>query len=106
MSIEKKGTDFDLGDLARAIYDRYGYDEAVVRMHVQLIAEILPEILAEHRRIELPFGVIRLKSRKARVGKNFGTDEPVVIPPCLKVTLRASDAMTRELEKLTEMPVR
>jgi Bacterial nucleoid DNA-binding protein len=106
MSIEKKGTDFDLGDLARAIYDRYGYDEAVVRMHVQLIAEILPEILAEHRRIELPFGVIRLKSRKARVGRNFATRESIVIPPSLKVSLKASDELIDQIESLTEMPVR
>ena len=42
------GTEFDLGDLARAIAERTGFPAATLRSAVDKIAEILPEALAEH----------------------------------------------------------
>lgn len=106
MSTEKRGAEFDTGDYARANAERGGLPAATMYLALDQFAAILPEILAEHKRVELPFGVIRLKARKSRAGKNFGTGEPVVIPPYLEVKLRAADAVTRAIEELTEMPVR
>lgn len=64
MSIEKRGTEFDLGDLARAIEERKGYAYAAVRLYLEEFAEILPEILAEHGRVEIPgLGVFTLGHR-------------------------------------------
>lgn len=71
MSIEKKGQEFDRGDLARAINEKHGTPEATVHYILEQFAGILPDVLREHGRVELPgLGVFTLgpKYRKTESG--------------------------------------
>lgn len=101
MSIEKKGTEFDTGDLARAIAERHGYNEAVTRLHIDLFAEILPEILAEHGRIELPFGTFFVEDRAQRRGYNFATDEEIAIPARQKICFNPATKIRKAVTEIS-----
>ena len=62
--IEKRGPEFDLGDLARANAERGGLPAATLRLAVEQIAELLPDVLAQHGRVEIPgLGVFTLGHR-------------------------------------------
>ena len=103
--IQKRGTEFDLGDMARAIAERTGFPAATLRSAVEKIAEILPGALAEHGRVELPFGTFFLEDRAQRRGYNFETDEEMTIPPrqqiCFNPATKVRKAVTEISGKQT-----
>lgn len=99
--IEKKGTEFDLGDLARAIAERKGYAYAAVRLYIDELAEILPEALAEHGRVELPFGTLFLEDRAQRRGYNFETDEEMTIPPRQKICFNPATKVRKAVTEIS-----
>ncbi len=101
MSIEKKGTEFDLGDLARAIAERTGFPAATLRSAVDKIAEILPEVLAEHGRVELPFGTLFVDDRAARRGYNFETDEEITIPARQKICFNPATKVRKAVTEIS-----
>lgn len=51
MSIEKKGTEFDRGDFARAIEEADGLPKATTLNLLGHMARMFPKIIAEHERI-------------------------------------------------------
>ena len=101
MSIEKKGTEFDLGDLARAIAERTGFPAATLRSAVDKIAEIMPEVLAEHGRVEFPFGTFFLEDRAQRRGYNFETDEEMTIPPRQKICFNPATKVRKAVTEIS-----
>ncbi len=99
--IEKRGTEFDLGDYARAIESRHGLAHAAVRHHLQCVAELLPEALAEHGRVELPFGTFFLEDRAQRRGYNFETDEEMTIPPRQKICFNPATKVRKAVTEIS-----
>jgi len=98
---EKKGTEYDSGDLARLIEEKAGFPQAITLSILKHIGEELPGILAQERRVELhEIGVIRIKPMAAKVGRNFKTDESIEIPAYQKVQLKASLAIREKLQEL------
>jgi DNA-binding protein HU-beta len=105
MSIAKTGTEFDLGDICRAINAEYGLPYATVRSCIEKFAAILPVAIAEHGRVEIPgLGVFRLKRKAAIKGRNFDTGEAVEIPEGLKVAFKASDDAREAITGMTGKP--
>jgi len=72
--IPKQGSEFDRGDLARAIEERDGLPHAAVHLYLEKVAAILPEILGEHGRIEIAgLGVFTL-------GQKYRKEEGQFVP--------------------------
>ena len=99
--IQKRGTEFDLGDLARAIAERTGFPAATLRSAVEKIAEILPEVLAEHGRVELPFGTLFVEDRAQRRGYNFETDEEITIPARQKICFNPATKVRKAVTEIS-----
>lgn len=101
-TIEKRGAEFDLGDLARAVEADSGLPHATVYNVLRAVANVLPAALAQHERIEMPgIGVLFLEERAPRVGHNFQNDEEVQIPARTKVVFNASVPLVKEVGRLT-----
>lgn len=99
--IQKRGPEFDLGDLSRAIAERTGFPAATLRSAVEKIAEVLPDVLAEHGSVELPgIGVVSLSHRYEKVGGEF-----VAVEGSMKVRFRPAKDLRREIERLTGFDV-
>jgi len=99
--IQKRGTEFDLGDMARAIAERTGFPAATLRSAVEKIAEILPEVLAEHGRVELPFGTLFVEDRAQRRGYNFETDEEITIPARQKICFNPATKVRKAVTEIS-----
>lgn len=96
-TIEKRGNEFDLGDLARAINERDGLAAAAVRLYLGKVAEILPEILAQYGRIEVPgIGVISVENRYRKTPDGFA-----VVENARKIDFRPADDLREKVEELT-----
>ena len=88
-TIEKRGAEFDLGDLARAIEARYGLSYAATRNLFGRFAEILPDILTQHGRLEVPeVGVFTLGPRYEKKDDGFH-----VVDGSKKIRFEASKAL-------------
>ncbi len=95
--IQKRGPEFDLGDLARAIAERTGFPAATMRSALDKVAEILPDVLAEHGSVELPgIGVFSLSHRYEKAGDKF-----TEVTGSMKVRFRPAGDLRREIERLT-----
>lgn len=101
-TIEKRGAEFDLGDLGRAVEAETGMPRATVITVLNQVAGVLPAILAQHDRIEIPgIGVLFLEERSPRVGYNFQDGEAVEIPARTKVVFNAATPLVKEVGRLT-----
>ena len=101
MSIEKKGEEFDRGDFARAIEKADGLPKATTLNLLDHLGRMLPQILAEHGRIELPgIGTFSLLHRYEKVGGKF-----VEVSGSMKVRFRPADDLRREIAALTGLDV-
>jgi len=99
--IAKRGPEFDLGDLARAIAERTGFRAATLRLAVDKIAAIVPDVLSEHGSVELPgIGVISLSHRYEKAGDKF-----TEVTGSMKVRFRPAGDLRREIERLTGFDV-
>lgn len=102
MSIEKRGAEFDLGDICRAVEAEYGLPHATVRICIERFTEILPLAIAEHGRVEVQkLGVLFLEDRAPRTGHNFQTDEEVAIPARQKIIFNPAIGLTKSIENQT-----
>lgn len=102
MLYEKKGTEYDSGDFARMVEEKYGFPQTITLSILGHLGEHLPSILAQERRVELHgIGVIRTKPMAAKVGRNFKADESIEIPAYQKIQLKAAGAVAEKLTELT-----
>lgn len=68
-------------DMVRKIAQRTGLEQATVGRVVQMTLDSITEILAAEGRIELRnFGVLEVRVRKGRKGRNPKTGEEVMVP--------------------------
>ncbi len=105
MSIEKRGAEFDLGDICRAVEAEHGLPHATVRLCIERFAAILPAAIAEHGRVEIQkLGVFFLEDRAPRTGYNFQTGEEVDIPARQKVIFNPATGLTKSIEQQTGKP--
>ena len=102
MSIEKRGPEFDLGDICRAIEAEHGLPHAAARLYIETFCGILAHAIAEHGRVEIPkLGVFFLEDRAPRTGHNFQTDEEVAIPARQKIIFNPAIGLTKSIENQT-----
>lgn len=113
-----KGTEFDLGDLSRAIVQRAGPEilatinekkklEDVVKFILDLVPGSVSTALVEHTRVEWSgLGVFELTPTAAGVGKNFSTGEPVPFPAGNKVKFRTAKRMKASITERTGKPTK
>lgn len=113
--MEKKGTEFDLGDIARGIVAKSGPEilyaisneedlADAIRMILDCVPGVVAEALAEfdEHRVEWPgFGVLQIEARGPRKGRDFHTGKPVDIPQRDKVVFSASPLLAERIEKIT-----
>jgi len=96
MLTEKKGADFDRGDLIREINARVGALLAdmtaaeIIETVIHCSNTVVADALTKHGRVEIiDLGTFRLKLRKAKSGTGFdGADFQV--PSHMKVSFKAS----------------
>ncbi len=95
--IAKRGPEFDRGDFARAIEKVDGLPKAETLNLLDHLGRMLPQILAEHGRIELPgIGTFSLAHRYEKVCGKF-----VEVLGSMKVRFRPANDLRREIERLT-----
>lgn len=86
----------------KELVDRIADETGVRRVHAQLVIErflqeILDELVNGHR-IELrDFGVFSTRLRKACVGQNFHTGEPIIRPPKRYAKFKAGTLIQKRL---------
>lgn len=96
-TIAKKGPEFNLSDLARAVEVRYGLPRAATINLFLHVAEILPEVIAQHERVELPgIGVISMENRYRKTPEGF-----MVVENVRKIDFRPADDLRENVEELT-----
>ena len=86
-------------DIAIQIADETGIKQVVVKKVVQMYLDKIIDILAKGETIELRnFGVFKVKSRKARTGRNPRTGESVPVPPKKVVTFKPGLIMKQKVK--------
>jgi len=85
-------------DIAIKIADETGIKQIVVKEVIQKYLDRVIEILATGETIELRnFGVFKVKSRKARTGRNPRTGETIPVPPKKTVTFKPGLVMKQKI---------
>ncbi len=108
--MNKIGTEFDRGDLAREIAGRYadqmaGSPEDIATIVLKGLGNVLPDALSQFGRIELHgIGTFHLERRAPRKGRDFKTGEQVEIPERQKVIFDASLFVSEVIEQRTGVP--
>lgn len=81
-------------DIVLRISDRLDEKQVLVSKIVQLVLDTIIESLSKGEEVELRnFGIFRIKSRKAKIGRNPKTGEEVQIPAKKVVVFRPGLAM-------------
>ena len=76
-------------DIVRTIAEESGLTQQTAKELVQNTLDAIVQILADNGRIELRnFGVFECKERKARIGRNPKTGDPVDVPAKFVVTFK------------------
>ena len=97
--------ELDRGDLAAIIEEQRGIPAQTVIDVLEALSTVLPAQLAEYGRVEIyHLGVFKLSERKARTGRNFETNEPVMIPYRMKVGFTASNKFASAIEDVIDIP--
>lgn len=85
-------------DIVLKVADHFDIKQIKVRKIVQMVLGVIVESLAEGRTVELRnFGIFKVKSRKARVGRNPKTGDNVDIPAKKVVAFKAGLEMKKKV---------
>ena len=85
-------------DIAKTIAEETGITQQSAKQLVQRTLDSIVQMLADHGRIELRnFGVFECKERKARIGRNPKTGDPVDIPARFVVTFKPGKEMEERI---------
>jgi len=85
-------------EIAIKIADETGIKQIVVKEVMQKALDKIIDILAEGETIELRnFGVFKVKSRRARTGRNPRTGEAVPVPPKKVVVFKPGLVMKQKV---------
>ena len=85
-------------DIAKTIAEETGITQQSAKELVQRALDSIVQMLADHGRIELRnFGVFECKERKARIGRNPKTGDPVDIPARFVVTFKPGKEMEERI---------
>ena len=86
-------------EIVTGIADRTDIKQVDVKKVVQLILDIIVDSLSKGETVELRnFGIFKVKSRKARLGRNPKTGESVQIPEKKAVTFKAGLVMREKVK--------
>lgn len=89
--IKLKETKMTKADLVKKVAEETGYIRKDVALMVDAFLQAVKDTLAEGHHIEIRgFGTFKLKTRKARMGRNPKTDEKVPVPPRTVPTFKFS----------------
>ena len=87
-------------DIVRTIAEESGLTQQTAKELVQNTLDAIVQILADNGRIELRnFGVFECKERKARIGRNPKTGDPVDVPAKFVVTFKPGKAMENRIRE-------
>lgn len=87
-------------DLVVQIARQTGVTQSKVKLVVEGVLEKITEALASGEKIELRnFGILKVKTKKARVGRNPKTGEIVSIAPKKGVSFRPGKILKKKVEK-------
>lgn len=87
-------------DIVKTIAEETGLTQQSAKELVQRTLDSIVQMLADHGRIELRnFGVFECKERKARVGRNPKTGEPVEVPAKFVVTFKPGKEMEKRIRE-------
>ena len=85
-------------DIVLKVADHFDIKQIKVRKIVQMVLGVIVESLAEGRTVELRnFGIFKVKSRKARIGRNPKTGDNVDIPAKKVVAFKAGLEMKKKV---------
>jgi len=86
-------------EIAIKIADETGIKQIIVKEVMQKALDRIIDILAEGETIELRnFGVFKVKSRRARTGRNPRTGEAVPVPPKKVVVFKPGLVMKQKVK--------
>ncbi len=86
-------------EIVTKIADRTDIKQVDVKEVVQLTLDIIVDSLSKGETVELRnFGIFKVKSRKARLGRNPKTGESVQIPEKKAVTFKAGLMMKEKVK--------
>ena len=86
-------------DIAIKIADETGIKQIVVKEVIQKTLDKIVDILVTGETIELRnFGIFKVKSRKARTGRNPRTGETVPVPPKKVVVFKPGLIMKQKVK--------
>ncbi len=86
-------------DIVLKITDATGIKQVDVKKIVQKTFDVIIESLTQDEKVELRnFGVFKIKSRKARFGRNPRTGESVPVPPRKVVVFKPGLEMKQKIK--------
>ena len=87
-------------DIVKTIAEESGLTQQHAKELVQRTLDAIVQMLADNGRIELRnFGVFECKERKARIGRNPKTGDPVDVPAQFVVTFKPGKAMEKRIRE-------
>ena len=87
-------------DIVKTIAEESGLTQQHAKELVQRTLDAIVQMLADNGRIELRnFGVFECKERKARIGRNPKTGDPVDVPAKFVVTFKPGKAMEKRIRE-------
>ncbi len=86
-------------DIVEAVYERLGgFSKREAAEIVELVFETLKETLAEGEKVKISgFGNFMVRQKKARMGRNPQTDEPILISQRKVLTFKPSQVLKQQL---------
>ena len=87
-------------DIVKTIAEESGLTQQHAKDLVQRTLDTIVQMLVDHGRIELRnFGVFECKERKARLGRNPKTNDPVDIPAKFAVIFKPGKEMEKRIRE-------
>lgn len=87
-------------EIARMISDELGLTHQKTQQVVQRTLDVIIEVLANEGQVELRnFGVLKVKDRPARLGRNPRTGEQIAIPERAVISFKAGKEMEERVEQ-------
>lgn len=86
-------------DIVEAVYERLGgFSKREAADIVELVFETLKETLARGEKVKISgFGNFMVRQKKARMGRNPQTDEPILISERKVLTFKPSQVLKQQL---------
>ena len=85
-------------DIVLKISEETGFKQIVVKKVVHKVFEVMLSALYKGEKIEIRnFGVFKVKRRKARVGRNPKTNQPVPVPERKTVVFKPGLGMKQKI---------